>query len=171
MPLKKPFLQKYNGETIQELLAMKDTHRIGSLVLAVEEALMRKVKTRFGLLEILSEVELVVLAVEALEREVNNGGYKQFFWNSSREFTSVIVRSLELIDCSKTAAITSDAITALALPKSFDADIVRDIAGELSEERRGRLAKCDARYFKRPENIEERLFAYIELHQKKIAIP
>jgi hypothetical protein len=163
----KPFLQNYHGETIQELIAMKDTHRIDSLVLAVEEALRRKVKKKFGVLEILSEVELVVLAVEALEREVNNGGYKQFFRNSSAQFTSVIVRSLELINCPKTAAITSAAITALALP----ADIVRDLASELSQQAINKLSQCDARYLKRPENIELQLFAFIELHQDRIKIP
>ena len=56
--------------------------------------------------------EIIVLAVEALEREVNNGGYSQFFVNSSREFTPIIVHALLRIDCIKTVEITKDAIRA-----------------------------------------------------------
>jgi hypothetical protein len=54
----------------------------------------------------LTEEEHIVLAVEALEREVNNGGYDQFFTNSSREFVSTIVCSLRGIGCKKTSNIT-----------------------------------------------------------------
>jgi hypothetical protein len=83
----------------------------------------------------------------------------------------VIVRSLELIDCPKTAALTNAAIAALALPKWFDTDIVRDLASELSQQAINKLSQCDARYFKRPEKIELQLFAFIELHQDQIKIP
>jgi len=44
---------------------------------------------------------------------VNNGGYDQFFTNSSREFASTIVDSLQHIGCKKTADITQKAIKAL----------------------------------------------------------
>jgi len=86
--MSKPFLESYGGQTIQQLIAMKDSHRIDSLVLAVEQALGSKPETE------LSEPERVVLTVEAMEREVNNGGYQQFFTNSSREFTGFLVRAL-----------------------------------------------------------------------------
>ena len=63
--MSKPFLESYGGQTIQQLIAMKDSHRIDSLVLAVEQALGSKPESE------LSEQERVVLAVEAMEREVN----------------------------------------------------------------------------------------------------
>lgn len=163
--MSKPFLESYGGQTIQQLIAMKDSHRIDSLVLAVEQALGGKPETE------LSEAERVVLSVEALEREVNNGGYEQFFTNSSREFTAFIVRSLELIGCPEVAAITADAITALALPERFDADIVERVASELSDDGRDKLRECDSRYYANEESIEQRLFAYIEQHQHEIQIP
>lgn len=52
------------------MIALKDSYRIDSLVLAVVEALHSKPETE------LSEAERDVLAIEALEGEVNNGGYK-----------------------------------------------------------------------------------------------
>ena len=67
------WLDGYSGETIDELIALAGSHRIDSIVLAIEEALLRRE------LGELNEAETTVLAIEALEREVNNGGYHRFF--------------------------------------------------------------------------------------------
>jgi hypothetical protein len=163
--MSKPFLRSYGGQTIQQLIAMKESHRIDSLVLAVEQALAGKPKAE------LSEAEVVVLAVEALEREVTNGGYEQFFRNSSGEFTALIVPSLESIGCPKVAAITAEAIATLALPEKFVPDIVKHVASRISGEGRAKLGACDSRYYKNDESIEQRLFLYIERRQQEIQIP
>ena len=163
--MSKPFLQSYGGQTIQQLIAMKETHRIDSLVLAAEQALGGKPDVE------LSEPERVILAVEALEREVNNGGYDQFFFNSSREFTAFVVRALEMIGCPKVAAITTDAIAVLDLPVAYDAVTVEQVILALSDDCRDVLGECDSRYYKNDESIEDRLFAYIEQHQRDIQIP
>jgi hypothetical protein len=65
------WLDQYGGETVEELIALGDTHRIDSLVLAFEQAMDQKV-ARVGY-ELACE-ERIILAVEALAREVNNGG-------------------------------------------------------------------------------------------------
>jgi hypothetical protein len=163
--MSKPFLESYEGQTIQQLIALKESHRIDSLVLAVEQALGDKPMTE------LSEPERVVLAIEAMEREVNNGGYHQFFINSSREYTGFLVRALELIDCPKTAAISADAIAVLQLPAVPDADAIERAALGLSEDGVDKLGECDSRYFETGESIEESLFAYIERNQDEIQIP
>jgi hypothetical protein len=163
--MRKPFLDSYTGQTIQQLIATKETHRIDSLVLAVEQALSGKPEAE------LSEPERVVLAVEAMEREVNNGGYQQFFGNSSRKFTGFLVRALELIGCRKVAAISADAIAVLQWPEQFDSDIVEQIELGLSDDARGKLDDCDSRYYANDENIEQRLFDYVEKHQHEIQIP
>src|ERR1044072_5365937 len=106
---KQPFLESYGGQTTQQLIGLRGSYRIDSLVLAFEQAVGRKPS------DSLSEPERVGVAIEGMEREVNNGGYEQFFGNSSREFTGFIVRALELIGCPKCAAITADAIRVLEL--------------------------------------------------------
>lgn len=161
----KPFLDRYSGQTLQQLIAMKSSHRIDSLVLAVEQALLQKTDTA------LTEPEHVVIAVEAMEREVNNGGYGQLFLNSPQESTGFLVRALELIGCPKVAAISADAIAILKLPVGFDANTVERVAAELSDEALGKLGECDSRYYANDESIDERLFAYIEAHQDEIRIP
>lgn len=163
--MNKPFLERYSGQTLQQLIAMKSSHRIDSLVLAVEQALLQKLDSA------LTEPERVVIAVEAMEREVNNGGYGQLFLNSPRESTGFLVRALEVIGCPKVAAISSDAIEILKLPPGFDANAVERVASQLSDEALRKLGECDSRYYANDESIDERLFAYIERHQDEIRIP
>lgn len=158
------FLDGYGGQTLQQLIAMRSSHRIDSLVLAVEQALLHKPEAA------LTEPERVVIAVEAMEREVNNGGYGQFFLNSPRE-SVFIVRALELIGCPKAAAISSDAIAVLKLPAGFDSNSVERVASELSDAALSELGECDSRYYANDEAIDERLFSYIERHQNEIRIP
>ena len=86
----------YTGQSTQELIACKNTHRIDSLLCALEEGIQAKERQdgEAGL----TDEERVVLAVRALDREVNNGGFSQFFANSSRRFVPIIVDSLRRID-------------------------------------------------------------------------
>src|SRR5260370_27250679 len=105
------WLNGYSDQTVEQLLSLEGKCRLDSLVLAFEQAISQK-ETRSGT-SALTDEESIVLAVEALEREVNNGGYEQFFANSSREDAAPIVGSLLRIGCEKTANLTRKAITAL----------------------------------------------------------
>src|SRR5215470_8182521 len=96
-----PFLSSYSGQSPEELLSLESAYRIDSLVLAFEEAVGQKARRQGP--QSLSNQELIVLAVEALEREVNNGGYEQFFINSSKEFAPIMVEALGRIGCGETS--------------------------------------------------------------------
>jgi Domain of unknown function (DUF4375) len=152
-----PFF-RYAGEAPEALFALAASHRIDSLVVAFEDALEEK-RSLAGP-GALSVVELDVLAVEALEREVNNGGYHQFFVNSSREFACDVVAALTRIGCPGTAAITGRAIAALGGTSLTAADaggeIVRDDAARDTE-----LDACDSAYYAAGENIAGALFSYL----------
>ena len=115
----------------------------------------------------LTEEETIVLAVEALEREVNNGGYHQFFVNSSKEFAPVIVDALERIGCTNTAAITKDAMDILEV-KDLTASAIDRSIHELNTERRMELSHCDQCYYANAEPIAERLFAFIKANKSGI---
>jgi hypothetical protein len=160
-----PFLERYSGESLDQLIGLKDHYRIDSLVLAVEEALYSKPLSQ------LSVSERAVLAVEAMEREVNNGGYHQFFCNSSGVFTRHLVEALNSIGCPKTAAISSAAISVLNLPGEYDHDTIIDMAMKLSDEERGKLNDLDKEYYSNDEPIAQRLFEYIEMNRNGIHLP
>ena len=161
-----PFLQNYSGQTVEQLLSLEGAYRIDSLVLIFEEALLKKA-FRDGDLSV-SDEERVILAVEALEREVNNGGYSLFFENSTREFAPFIVQALVRIGCPKTAEITQRAIDALHLPiLSVEAIEAALAGGNVSEED---LNECDRSYFQGPEDIAGQLFAFIKKNKNSIKL-
>ena len=69
------WLDGYSGQTVEQLLSLEGKCRTDSLVLAFEQAISQKAESAN---QGLTNPEHIVLAVEALEREVNNGGYDQF---------------------------------------------------------------------------------------------
>lgn len=159
------FLDAYGGQSTDELLAMRAEYRLDSLVLAFEEAIGQKAAA-----SPLSREERYVLAVEALEREVNNGGYDQFFVNHRSEFLDVVEEALVAIGCPKTAAITRDAIAALGLPTdSSDEQVEERILSEDPELQQA-LGACDDRYFEGEEPIAESLFEWIEANRTKVRV-
>lgn len=158
------WLEGFSGQSVDELLALEATHRVDSLVLAFEQAIDRK-RAREGD-DSLSEAEWTVLAVEALEREVNNGGYDQFFVNTM-EFGPTIVASLRRIGCQKTAAITEDAIAALRLPE-LTVSAIEQVVHDDDDRRSEALGQCDDRFFEIDEQVDENLLRYIRSNKDKI---
>ncbi len=159
------WLDGYSGQSADELLSLQGKYRTDSLVLAFEEAIRQKAE-REGTQNLTNE-ERVVLAVEALEREVNNGGYDQFFANSSREFAPTVVGALQRIGCKKTATITQKAIKALGTSDLTAEAIDAAMAGD-DEQRLAQLNRCDDSYCKSTEPIAERLLAFIKANKTSI---
>ncbi len=163
------WLGGWSGESTDELLALAGRYRLDSIVLAFEQALGKK---RFGGTP-LSREEQFVCAIEALEREVNNGGYHQFFWNSSNEWVGVVVDALEAVGCPMTGEITRDAIRSLELGAQLDPQTVRAAADRADddEDLSERLEVCDRRYFEGLEEpISTRLFDWIARNRERIRV-
>jgi hypothetical protein len=143
------FLEAYSGQSLDELISLETNYRVDSLVLAIEQALLGRSE--------LNEYERIVLAVEALEREVNNGGFDQFFTNSSHEFAPILAESLRRIGCPKTASIAQRAV-----------DAAVDKEDEAREEA---LSECDSAYFAGEEEpIADKLFAFVKSNREFIRV-
>ena len=127
---------EYSGQTTEELIALEGKYRTDSLVCAFEEALDRKAE-RVGL-EGLTEEEIVILAVETLEREVNNGGYHQLFINASK-YAPYFVMALNRIGCSEVADLTQQAIDLLGIKGPVSAEAVDQAMKEDNETRDEKL--------------------------------
>jgi hypothetical protein len=70
---------------------------------------------------------------------VNNGGYHQFFANSSGKFAATAVSALQRIVCKKTAHITQRAIKTLGI-----SDVTAEaIDNAIAAEEQKRLAKLN----------------------------
>src|SRR5262249_49517377 len=109
----------------------------------------------------LSQEERTVLAVRALDREVNNGGYYQFFCTWAKRFAPEIVKLLSRIGCRRTAKITQGAINSLRVAPLTVARI--DTAMRRTNEQRDReLDRCDQWFYGTPQGISRRLYAFIK---------
>lgn len=160
------FLDEYDGQSVEELIGLQKTHRIDSIVLAFESALDRKKDSG----KEMSDAELIVLAVEALEREVNNGGYSQFFYNSSAEYTSIIVESLRAIGCNEIADLTQTAIGLLGLD-SLDPEIIEERMDPDDDELEEALGELDGIYYSEVDDIPGyALFEYIKNNRNEIKL-
>jgi len=161
------WLDGYTGQTIEELLALAGEYRVDSLLLAIEEALNQKAEETGE--QDLSDEERIVLAVEALEREVNNGGFAQFFSNSSGQYTPIIVGALLSIGCTETANIVSGAINALGT-EDFSPEAIDEALESENEERDEQLDECDGLYSGAGEDIAGKLFEFVTAHQDAIQL-
>jgi len=162
------FLEQYGGQTLEELIAMEATHRVDSLVLAIESALDRKALDRGA--ATLSPEEGIVLAVEALEREVNNGGYDQFFLNSSRAYAGGIERALRAIGCPQQADIARRAVEALKIKGAVTAESVESAHSTCGDDLADVLGSLDDEYYSCDEPIADRLFAFVKANRAAIRL-
>jgi hypothetical protein len=110
----------------------------------------------------------VFSAVWMLEAEVNNGGFSQYFFNSSRETVHFVVTALEAIQAQLTADICRRAITT-AFPTGLpsDLDAMRISASEFPSEVEEQLNKLDQEFYRYPNNLTDLLFAYVEQHPEE----
>lgn len=163
------WLNEYSGESADELIALERKYQTASLVLAFEQALIQKA-ARIGASNLTPE-ERVILAVEALEREVNNGGYDQFFVNSSREHAGIVVEALRRIGCPKTAEITQKALGIVRGARITDGEIENGAwVLEENEECQEALEECDSLYYEGAEDIAGSLFAFIKANRAKVEL-
>ena len=149
----------YSGETAEELLSYPAKGQYDALVAAFEKAIQEKA-AREGE-HTLTDEERVILAVRSLQREVTNGGYDQFFRNSSRKFTSIVVQSLVRISCKQAAKITQMAVDALRL-SSLNMKTIKTAMQEESEHRDHRLDRCDEQFYRNPQDLNQRLYTFIK---------
>ncbi len=162
------WLDGYAGQSVDELIAFEGQYRTDSIVLAFEEAVQQKL-ARLGDAS-LSDAERVIQSIEALEREVNNGGYSQFFVNSSKEFSAIIVAALKTIGCPETAALTQDAINALGIEGPISIEAVDRVMDKEDEEREEKLNDCDNRYYEAAGDLADPLLEFIKTNRDKINI-
>jgi hypothetical protein len=151
----------YEGQDTAQILACKETHSILSLLCALEQGIQLRNERTPETAN--SPEEITLLAIRALQREVNNGGYHQFFLNSSRQYALTVVPALSNIGCDTTAALTQSALDALKLQATTLTSIRTEILRE-DLERDQNLDRLDKEFYRIYE-IEDKLFSFVESRQ------
>ena len=95
------------NDNMEHIWNLTDTN---DFVVAMTEHLDNK--TQYGEdMSALSEAERIFYITQTLEMEVNNGGFSQFFYNSSGNFSNELVGAFTAIGANATAAICQKAIS------------------------------------------------------------
>jgi hypothetical protein len=160
------WLDGYTGQSVDELLLFEGTEGLHSILLTLEQAIQQKWDADGG--GKMTGVMLVALSVMALSREVNNGGYDQFFRNSSCRFASRSVGDLVRIGCPEIADITQEALDSLEIPK-LTVPAIEAAMNVENVKRKRTLERCDILFYEQT-GLSERLFAYAKMHQAGIRI-
>jgi hypothetical protein len=120
----------------------------------------------------LSAPERVFLLIWELESEVNNGGFHQYFHNSSGAGAPHIVAALKAIGAQATAAIAQRALNAVnsVINWSRDADRQASIKA-LPSATRQTLEDLDQEYYACREDLTPLLYKYVAEHRSEIGAP
>jgi hypothetical protein len=127
-------------------------------------------KTRFGKQDFAqqSTPQKVFSSIWAVESEVNNGGFSQYFLNDSCETAPFVSEALEIIGAPKTADICRRAIAA-AFPSGLpeNTEDISSAAADFSDEVTDALLPLDNEFFEYPHNLTNLLFAYVSKHPEE----
>ncbi|BBO27696.1 hypothetical protein AltI4_20840 [Alteromonas sp. I4] len=110
----------------------------------------------------LSEVETTILSVWLLEADVNNGGFNQYFWNSSGDFANQVLGSLHKIGAVETAGIVKAALA--NFPNSTPPTNRKERQNTLEAlEESGalKLDSLDSEFYKYPCDLTELMYQYL----------
>ena len=116
--------------------------------------------------EKLSEPEMNVVLIEELEREINNGGFNQYFFNSAGNYTVETINALKIIKSKVLSSIFQNAISrfpnGIVPINRFDRQkILLEIDKEIKL-----WTDLNNEYFKYEEDIYKLLLDYINIHIK-----
>jgi len=117
-------------------------------------------------IERLTESQKIVLLVENLETEINNGGFNQFFFNSSGDFTHETITALKTIKAFKTADIVSKSISVWPNQNVPKERVRRQaILENIVEKADVVWNECDEEFYKYEDNITKLLFDYVKANK------
>ena len=118
--------------------------------------------------ESLNQLEKNVLFVEMLEGQVNNGGFDQYFFNSSGEYAHETLNALEEIKAPQMAELLNQAIKVFpSLPIPKDTEQRRECMEGISESISETWDKLDDLFYKYPENLAGLVIEYVKTNKNK----
>ena len=143
---------------MEHIWSLTDTN---DFVVAMTEHLDNK--TQYGDdMSVLSEAERIFYITQTLEMEVNNGGFSQFFYNSSGNFSNELVSAFTAIGANATAAICQKAIAAFGRDIPVDRDAREKMLDELeSEEIDEILEECDGAFYDYEDNLNDLNYNFV----------
>ena len=142
-------VMKHRGKaTDQELDA-----NIGFILLDKEE--------RKGLASF-TQAERFVYAIEGMQREVNNGGWNQFFFNSSGALAYDLVPALQAVGSTKNLSIAERAVKIFGKPASLgEEDRAKHLDKITQDGEKSPWDGLEDEFYQAPEDLEAMIIEFI----------
>ncbi len=120
----------------------------------------------------LSPAEQALFGTWELVNEVYNGGFMQYFHNSSRERAEPLIGVLRAVDAPRIAAILKNAIV-LAGPGTRWGDEPNFVAAtnSMPDDAKDELAKLETELYNELDHLHRQVFAYLSKHRDEIDVP
>ncbi|MBQ8200837.1 MAG: DMP19 family protein [Clostridia bacterium] len=117
-------------------------------------------------MDALSTHERVFYVTQTLEMEVNNGGFSQFFYNSSGDFAGELIQAFTDIGAFRTAEICGEALGAFGCKLPENQDARQEMLDALeSEEIDGMLGECDDAFYEYQDDLSGLNYDYVMKHK------
>jgi hypothetical protein len=155
------FFANANAQTEFDLEKVLKIEKRDLIVMKIDTYLNSK--SEYGdNIEKLNPFQRIFLFVENLEREINNGGFNQFYSNSSGNFSQETVNALLEIRAEKTAEIVKKANSEFKsenVPKDrTERQNELELIGGKAEKN---WNKCDSEFYEYQDNLTELLIAFV----------
>lgn len=149
---------------IDSLLKSDDN---ANIVMIIDESL--NIISNYGEeIDKLTQPQRNLLFVENLEREINNGGFNQFYFNTSGDYSLETVDALLAIGAIKTAEIVKEANSQFPNQEILsDRGERRETLLQIEDIAQPVWDKCDEKFYKYQENILDLLVNYIKENKEK----
>lgn len=105
--------------------------------------------------------------IQELEREVNNGGFNQYFYNSGGDYAHQTISALNAIGANKASKILQSAINEFPnhqVPK--DRASRQSLLSKIEKEAQIKWDKLDEEFYKYPDDLSRLNIIYIKKNQK-----
>ena len=120
----------------------------------------------------LTSAERVIFLLDGLEREVNNGGFEQFFVNSAGDYSLDTPVALRSLGANRVAAIVERALVIFPGGQpARDRNVRQDQVQSLSPKQRGELEGLDAEFLAYPEPLAALERKYVQAHRTEFLAP
>jgi hypothetical protein len=155
------FFASANAQSEFDLEKVLKIERRDMIVMEIDSYLNKK--SEYGeKIEKLNSSQRAFLFVENLEREINNGGFNQFYFNSSGDFSEETVNALLEIGAKNTAEIIKKANSEFKdgiVPKDrTERQTELELIEENAEEN---WNKCDSEFYEYQDDLTELLITFV----------
>jgi hypothetical protein len=158
------------GKTTDEILSHDGSNEVSKVLGALQYRIGQKADARGE--RSLTDTERKLLAANEVDAEVNNGGFDQYFSNSSGDSAEAALAGLKEMGAAGAAALLERAMAVFPGGKPpADRSKRQDAMEQIASQSKPVWDKCDSEFYKLTESITDLSLAYAKKNKAEIVLP